>query len=189
MRRRSGKTGPVACARRCFTFWRDAELDTTPGSAYSPGASSPAGFDGTQGGPARYRRLEPVLPRLGVPAAGVAAAGGIPARRALVVPADAPYDPWRDPYSPAAVVIDAVPPPDTREPEPVADPVPPATAPAATLLFRWWPRCWRVDLVGGVLGCTLAVRNGPAGVALGAAPGTVPTALTRPADSLASPSR
>ncbi|MGA3537708.1 S1C family serine protease [Micromonosporaceae bacterium DT194] len=99
--------------------------------------------------------------------------------------AEAPRDPWRDPYSPAAVVIDTVPPPGTRDPEPVVDPDAPRPRGTGPYLLISLVTALLAGLIGGALGYTLAVRDGVAGFALGAAPATVPSAVTRPADSLA----
>ncbi len=99
--------------------------------------------------------------------------------------AEAPRDPWRDPYSPAAVVIDTVPPPGTRDPEPVVDPDAPRPRGTGPYLLISLVTALLAGLIGGTLGYTLAVRDGAAGFPLGAAPATVPSAVTRPADSLA----
>jgi putative serine protease PepD len=101
---------------------------------------------------------------------------------------DALTDPWRDPGTPTAVVMQAPEPDDAPRPEPVVDPNAPRRSLTPVLLI-----CLVTALLAGGLGGTLgylfAVRSGVGGgggTQLGApAASQPPPAVNRPADSQA----
>jgi putative serine protease PepD len=100
---------------------------------------------------------------------------------------DALADPWRDPYSPSAVVVPA--PPDTSgpQPEPVADPDAPRRSLTPILVI-----CLVTALLagglGGTLGYVFALKGGVgrgAGTPLGASTASPPAAVNRAPGSVA----
>src|ERR1700754_1964240 len=98
---------------------------------------------------------------------------------------DALADPWRDPSTPTAVVMQVPEPGDAPRPEPVVDPNAPRRSLTPVLLI-----CLVTALLagglGGTLGYVFAVRGGVGGQggALGS-PAVVPSAANRAPDSLA----
>jgi putative serine protease PepD len=100
---------------------------------------------------------------------------------------DALADPWRDPYAPAAVVVQSAPQSSGPPPEPYADPDAPRRSYTPILLI-----CLVTALLagglGGTLGYVFAVRGGVGsggGSSLGATPEDAPAAANRAPDSLA----
>ncbi|MEV4344151.1 trypsin-like peptidase domain-containing protein [Actinoplanes sp. NPDC049596] len=96
-------------------------------------------------------------------------------------------DPWRDPYAPAAVVVQSAPQDPGPQPEPVTDPDAPRRSFTPILLI-----CLVTALLagglGGTLGYVFAVRGGVAGSSassLGAPTEEAPAAANRAPDSLA----
>ncbi|MFF5079617.1 S1C family serine protease [Actinoplanes sp. NPDC000266] len=96
-------------------------------------------------------------------------------------------DPWRDPYAPAAVVVQSGPQAPGPQPEPVADPDAPRRSYTPILLI-----CLVTALLagglGGTLGYVFAVRGGVGGGAassLGAPAEDAPAAANRAPDSQA----
>ncbi|MFV2087802.1 S1C family serine protease [Micromonospora sp. LOL_021] len=102
---------------------------------------------------------------------------------------DALRDPWRDPYAPAAVVVD-VPPGAAGTgdgPEPVVEPEPAVRRGFAPYVVVSVIAALLAGSLGGALGFAFAVRGGVAGTGtvLGGSPADPPGAAQRPADSLA----
>lgn len=99
---------------------------------------------------------------------------------------DALGDPWRDPRSPAAVVLRTPPDGAASAPEPVVDPdTVPHRGLTPVLLISIFAALLAGSL-GGALGYAFAVRNGVGtGTQLGAPAGEVPAAAQRPPESLA----
>jgi putative serine protease PepD len=100
---------------------------------------------------------------------------------------DALSDPWRDPYTPAAVVVPTAPESTGPAPEPVVDPDAPRRSLAPILVI-----CLVTALLagglGGTLGYVFAVKGGVGrggGTALGSPSQAPPAAANRAPDSLA----
>ncbi|MEJ3743231.1 trypsin-like peptidase domain-containing protein [Actinomycetes bacterium KLBMP 9797] len=98
---------------------------------------------------------------------------------------DALADPWRDPHTPAAVVLR---PPDSpgAAPEAVSDPDAASRRGLTPVVLISLFAALLAGSLGGALGYAFAVRNGASGfTVLGAPGGEAPAAAQRPPDSLA----
>lgn len=99
---------------------------------------------------------------------------------------DALHDPWRDPYSPAAVVVQATQSAPEAQPEPVVDPDAARPRGLAQVLVVSLITALLAGAVGGALGYAFAIRaNVGSGTTLGAPGGAVAPAALRPPDSFA----
>ncbi|MEV1287137.1 trypsin-like peptidase domain-containing protein [Micromonospora sp. NPDC049679] len=99
---------------------------------------------------------------------------------------DALSDPWRDPRTPAAVVVPIPPADPAVAPEPVVDPDAPAPRRLGPVLLVSLVTALLAGTLGGGLGYALAVRGGiGSGGELGAPASGAPALANRPADSLA----
>lgn len=98
---------------------------------------------------------------------------------------DALGDPWRDPRSAAAVVVDAPPARPGTGPEPVTDPDAPTRRGLVPTLVVSLITALLAGGLGGALGFTFAVRGGAVGTVLGAPASEAPAVAQRPVDSLA----
>jgi putative serine protease PepD len=97
---------------------------------------------------------------------------------------DGNADPWRDPYAPAAIVVQ---PPATGAPldlEPVPDPDASPRHGLGIVILVSLVTALLAGALGGALGFTFGSRNGVA-APLGAPPGAAPSAGQRPPESLA----
>ncbi|SDY05480.1 putative serine protease PepD [Micromonospora pattaloongensis] len=114
------------------------------------------------------------------PAGGGASAGSSPWW------SDARNDPWRDPRTPAAIVVSTPPPDAGAVPEPVVDPDAPSPRRLGPVFVVALVTALLAGALGGGLGYALALRGGlgPGG-ALGAVAAEPPALAKRPADSLA----
>lgn len=98
---------------------------------------------------------------------------------------DALHDPWRDPYSPAMVLVQAPRSAAGAEPEPVPHPDSVRPRGLAPLLLASLVSALLTGILGGALGYALAVRStSQAGTVLGQ-PADVAAAAERPPDSFA----
>ncbi|GAA2549776.1 hypothetical protein GCM10010435_19500 [Winogradskya consettensis] len=98
---------------------------------------------------------------------------------------DALSDPWRDPYSPSAVVIPSAPVGTGPAPEPVTDPAAPKP-PMTRILMICLVTALLAGGLGGTLGYVFAVRNGVGGgTQLGGTPLAAPSAAQRAPESSA----
>ncbi|HEX5595679.1 MAG TPA: trypsin-like peptidase domain-containing protein [Micromonosporaceae bacterium] len=97
---------------------------------------------------------------------------------------DALRDPWRNPHSPAMVVVPAAP-EASALPEPVPNPDAPRVHGLLPVLLVSLVTALLAGALGGALGYAFAVRSQTGGVGLGAAAGPPPAAAQRPPDSLA----
>ncbi|MGI5213238.1 S1C family serine protease [Plantactinospora sp. CA-290183] len=99
---------------------------------------------------------------------------------------DALRDPWRDPHTPAAVVVQAAPSGEAMAPEPVTDPDAVRPRGLAPVFLVSLVTALLAGALGGSLGYAFAVRGGSAGpVSLGAGSAEPPPAARRPPESLA----
>ncbi|MDG4833538.1 trypsin-like peptidase domain-containing protein [Solwaraspora sp. WMMD1047] len=98
---------------------------------------------------------------------------------------DALRDPWRDPRTPMAVVVQAPPPADRVGPEPVVDPDSVPSRGLTPLLLVSLISALLAGALGGALGYAFAVNSPGGGTLLGQSGGEVPAVAQRPADSLA----
>ncbi|GAB7049876.1 S1C family serine protease [Catenuloplanes indicus] len=121
--------------------------------------------------------------------------GGIPPQpgdRGTLAPpgsawwSDAMSDPWRNPYTQAAVVLPAEPPGD-GDPEPVTDPDAPRARVWRPVVLLCVISAVLAGTLGGAVGYAMAVRGGVAGGGLAAGAGALdpPAAAVRPPESLA----
>jgi putative serine protease PepD len=160
--------------------WRQPEGATPPtGSAPAAGG---AGSPATPGGlPASTSGSAP---------ASFAPAPSAPASSA---PASSPWwadalgDPWRDPHTPAAIVLPPEPPGAAAPaPEPVTDPDAVRGPRLAPVFLVTVITALLAGALGGALGYVAAVRGGAgAGTTLGGSAGEPPATAQRPPDSLA----
>ncbi|WP_246447466.1 S1C family serine protease [Micromonospora polyrhachis] len=130
----------------------------------------------------------PAYPPTSVPpsAAPPAATPGAPAPGASPWWSDALSDPWRDPRTPAAVVVTPVRPSGSIDPEPVVDPDVGPRRGLAQILLVPLITALLAGALGGALGYGFSVRNGAGGGAvLGAQGSEAPAAAQRRPDSLA----
>nr|WP_239312404.1 trypsin-like peptidase domain-containing protein [Plantactinospora mayteni] len=100
---------------------------------------------------------------------------------------DALHDPWRNPGTPAAVVVQAAPTSGTgAEPEPVTDPDAARRRGLAPVFLVSLITALLAGALGGSLGYAFAVRGGAAGTTtLGSTAAEPPATARRPPDSLA----
>jgi putative serine protease PepD len=99
---------------------------------------------------------------------------------------DALSDPWRDPYSPSAVVVTPGPSTDgSVAPEPVVDPDAPGRRGLGPFFLVSLLTALLAGMLGGALGYAFAVRGGVGGTALGARDGEAPAIAQRRPESLA----
>jgi putative serine protease PepD len=88
---------------------------------------------------------------------------------------DAVHDPWRDPFSPAAIVVPAPPPAASALPEPVAGPEAARPRGLASVVVASLISALLAGALGGALGYAFAVRSSAAsGTVLGASSGVAP---------------
>lgn len=156
---------------------------STPGGPYgtAPATGGPYGTAPATGGP--YG----TAPAAGGPGP---ARGGPPAGHPVSGSpwwSDAMNDPWRDPWTPAAVVVQAPAPGGDALPEPVVDPDAPRRRGLTPVLLVSLITALLAGALGGALGYAFAARTGPGSAPLGA-PGGVAAPLgaaQRPPDTLA----
>ncbi|HYN96329.1 MAG TPA: trypsin-like peptidase domain-containing protein [Pilimelia sp.] len=111
--------------------------------------------------------------------------GSPPAGSASPWWSDAPADPWRDPYAPAAYVQQAAAPPEGAL-EPVSDPDAAPRRGLGMVLLVSVVTALLAGALGGALGYTAGSRSGGGGTLLGGGPDPLSTAVpARAPDSLA----
>ena len=121
-------------------------------------------------------------PTVGAPA--VPGGGVDPARSPWW--SDALRDPWRDPWTPAAVVVQAPPSTSAAPPEPVTDPDAARRKGLTPIFLVSLITALLAGTLGGALGYAFAIRGGAGGAtSLGSAGQEAPAAARRPPDSLA----
>ena len=157
--------------------WRRPEGSATqagspPYSAPPPSASPPysappsgpptAGTPGRSPWPAGAGAPGPGTPKATAPGGGGWAAGSA-GRPSAVWWSDALGDPWRDPYTPAAVVVPAPPVERAAEPEPVVDPDAAPRRGTGPVFAVALVVALLAGMLGGAVGYAFAVRGGVGG--------------------------